>query len=127
MALLLLVGLAALTLGTTEAFVLPLRPQSPLRTTTTIRAAAAAVSPVSSSTTKPSLFPQARRWSLPALQSTAAGSSEGGAGGAAGGSNSETVLWLRGLSNTFDGERYQFKDISLSLAKGARVCVVWGV
>lgn len=53
------------------------------------------------------------------LQSTASGASEASTGG---GSSGETVLWLRGLSNTFDGTRYQFKDISLSLAKGAWCC-----
>ncbi len=53
--------------------------------------------------------------SIHPLQSTASGAAEP----ATGSSNSETVLWLRGLSNTFDGQRFQFKDVSLSLAKGA--------
>lgn len=38
--------------------------------------------------------------------------------------NLETVLWLRGLSNTFDGNRYQFKDISLSIGKGQKIGLV---
>lgn len=62
-----------------------------------------------------------RRWTLPALSSTASESSDAAA--ASGGGSSETVLWLRGLSNTFDGTRYQFKDISLSLQKGQSVRV----
>lgn len=68
---------------------------------------------------------QARR-SAPVMQSTASGA----AAEASTSSSSETVLWLRGLSNTFDGTRYQFKDISLSLAKGAcmlpRACTCEG-
>lgn len=60
-----------------------------------------------------------RRWTLPALPSTT--SSESSDAAAASGGGSETVLWLRGLSNTFDGTRYQFKDISLSLQKGQSV------
>lgn len=61
----------------------------------------------------------ARRWTLPALPSTASDTSDAATAGTS--SSSETVLWLRGLSNTFDGTRYQFKDISLSLQKGACV------
>jgi ATPase subunit of ABC transporter with duplicated ATPase domains len=36
----------------------------------------------------------------------------------------ETVMWVRKLSNTFDGQRYQFRDVTLSLAKGQKVGLV---
>jgi hypothetical protein len=93
--------LAATLAATSHAFVLPIPAARPTPQQ----------APAIRSTTRPLQQP---------LRSTAAGSNEGSSS-----SSSETVLWLRGLSNTFDGNRYQFKDISLSLAKGACECVAF--
>lgn len=115
MALLLLqVVVAALLAATTQAFLLPTAAPRPLPagSPASVRPPAAPIEIEA---------PPIRRCALLALQSTASGAAEPPSA-----SSSETVLWLRGLSNTFDGTRWQFKDISLSLAKGTRQLVLFG-
>ncbi len=38
----------------------------------------------------------------------------------------DRVLWADSISQTYDGERYQFKDVSLSVQLGAKIAVLGG-
>jgi ATPase subunit of ABC transporter with duplicated ATPase domains len=38
----------------------------------------------------------------------------------------DRVLWADSISQTYDGERYQFKDVTLSVQLGAKIAVLGG-